>query len=64
MDINSIYNVIWNEDFWFPAKNNNYTWNDFANKPGSNIYYPDIKPLILSFLFGFVLLVVRYLFER
>lgn len=59
----SLYNLFWNEHFWFPG-NRSLGWKDLVNKPGSDIYLPDIIHLHWALLIGMALIVVRYLLEK
>ncbi|XP_060598839.1 ceramide synthase 2-like isoform X2 [Ruditapes philippinarum] len=54
--------AFWDEAFWFPA-NRSWGWKDLVNKPGANIYLPDLKDIHWALLLGVVLIGVRYLVE-
>lgn len=58
----SLYDTIWDETFWFPS-NRSHGWKDLVNKPGSNIYLPEIKDLNWALVLGVVLIGIRYLIE-
>ncbi|KAL4222919.1 Ceramide synthase 5 [Mactra antiquata] len=62
MALTGFYDAFWEESFWFPA-NRSHGWKDLVNKPGSDMYLPDIKHLNWAFLLGIVLIGVRYLLE-
>ncbi|XP_045167942.2 ceramide synthase 2-like [Mercenaria mercenaria] len=52
----------WDEVFWFPG-NRSYGWKDLENKPGANMYLPDLKDIHWALLLGIVLIGIRYFIE-
>ncbi|KAL4222873.1 Ceramide synthase 2 [Mactra antiquata] len=66
MFIWSIYNAIWDERWWFPANisGHKYGWTDLRNKPGSDIYVPQIWDIQWALVLGLALVLVRIVLEK
>ncbi|KAL4222172.1 Ceramide synthase 5 [Mactra antiquata] len=56
--LNSIF---WNEWFWLP---DNTTWAKLKNVPGSGVYYPETKDLLVTVVLALVLYLIRQLYEK
>ena len=61
-----LYDVFWDDTIWFPANSSGrpYGWADLANKPGSNVYYPQFADLCMSIPLAAVFVCVRLILER
>ncbi|XP_053373913.1 ceramide synthase 2-like [Mercenaria mercenaria] len=57
---------IWDEDLWFPENSTGprYGWKDLENKPGSDIYHPQVHDLHWSFILGVALVGIRFLIKK
>lgn len=66
MSIWSLYNIIWDERWWFPRNisGQKYGWKDLKNNPDSGIYVPQIWDIQWAVVLGLVLVLVRYILER
>lgn len=53
--------VFWSEWFWLPS---NTTWSSLKNKPGSGVYYPENKDLLVTVALALVLYLIRQLYEK
>jgi hypothetical protein len=56
-----IHSVFWSEWFWLP---NNTKWENLKNKPGSGVYFPETKDLLVAVGVGLVLYLFRQLYEK
>ncbi|XP_072457070.1 ceramide synthase 4-like isoform X2 [Notamacropus eugenii] len=55
----SLYDWFWNEKYWFPQE---YSWADFEDS--DEVVYPHPKDLLAVVPLTFVIIIVRYTFER
>ncbi|XP_020833830.1 ceramide synthase 4-like [Phascolarctos cinereus] len=55
----SLYDCFWNDRYWFPKE---YSWADLEDSDGA--IYPHPKDLLTVIPLTFVLITVRYIFER
>ncbi|XP_068918932.1 ceramide synthase 4-like [Petaurus breviceps papuanus] len=55
----SLYNRFWNEEYWMPS---GFSWADLEDSDG--VTYPHSKDLWVAFPLTFVLILIRYCFER
>ncbi|XP_067649176.1 ceramide synthase 2-like [Haliotis asinina] len=58
--IRVVENVLWSETFWFA---NGTSWRDLESTD-PDIYYPKFSDMNISFFVGFLLLGMRYIYER
>lgn len=65
MAFGSVYSWISGESLWLPrnVSGHRFGWKDLQNKPGSNIYLPQLLDIQWSFILGVVLVVLRYVLE-
>ncbi|XP_053373125.1 ceramide synthase 2-like isoform X2 [Mercenaria mercenaria] len=66
MALNSIYDFVWDDKWWFPNKifGKHYGWKDLENQPGSEDYYPQVGDLQWGILLGAGLVILRFILER
>ncbi|XP_007489535.2 ceramide synthase 4-like isoform X1 [Monodelphis domestica] len=57
--LSNLYQWFWKDEFWFPA---GYTWTDMEDANG--VTYPHPKDLLATIPLAFILVIVRYSFER
>ncbi|XP_074056511.1 ceramide synthase 4-like [Macrotis lagotis] len=55
----SLYDWFWKDQYWFPTQ---YSWTDMEDSDG--VIYPHPKDLLAVFPVIFVIIIVRYSFER
>lgn len=65
MVLNSVYAWIWDERLWFPKNisGKKYGWHDLENRPGSNLYIPQLWDIQWSLALGVGFVIIRYILE-